>query len=124
MAARRRQGAESQAMKKAAIYVVGALLAWWAFSALQSSHRAGLSSACPDIQRGVIWVPDDHADMLATLLNAADVLNYRMGVCVIEGGWGSTTRSYYITVQEPGKKPEIRRYSSVELRKLADLGKR
>jgi len=111
-------------MKKAAIYIVGALMAWWGLSALQSSHRAGLSSACPDIQRGVIWVPDDHADMLATLLNAADVLNYRMGVCVIEGGWGSTTSSYYITVQEPGKKPEIRRYSSVELRKLADLGKR
>lgn len=84
---------------------------------------AHAQSWCPQIKQGSIWLPDSHAADLATLLNAADVLN-RMDKCVIEGGWSAGLRSFYLVIREPGTKPTIRPYSGAELRSLASLGQR
>ena len=102
-------------MKIAAIALAALLLAPVASNA---------QSRCPQIKQGSIWLPDSHAADLATLLNAADLLNNRLGVCVIEGGWSAGLRSFYLTVQEPMAKPAIRLYSGADLRRLASLGQR
>ena len=114
MAARRRPGAESQAMKKAAIYVVGALLAWWGFSALQSYHREDARAACGPLPREAVIVPADRASDLAPLLSAAEKLHGH-GVCVLDGGWGLQTQKFYLAVQQPGKPAEFRRFTPAEL---------
>ena len=114
MAARRRQGAECLVMKKAAIYIVGALLAWWGFSALSSSHREDARAACGPLPREAIFVPADRASDLAPLLSAAEKL-HGQGLCVLEGGWGIQTGKFYLAVQQPGQKATFRRFTPAEL---------
>lgn len=101
-------------MKKAALYIVGALLAWWGFSALSSSQREDLRAACGPLPRAAIIVPADKASDLAPLLSAAEKL-HGQGLCVIEGGWGVQAQKFYLAVQQPGKPATFRRFTPHEL---------
>ena len=104
---------------KTVVCIAVAALAWVILAQPSDSP-----SGCPSVDQSSIWLPPDRAQDLAALLNAADVLNNRMGVCVIGGGWGVQTGAYFISVKEPGKTPNNRRYQLAELQSLADLGKR
>jgi hypothetical protein len=99
---------------KAALYLIGALLAWWGFSALSSSHREDVRAACGPVPRAAIVVPADKPTDLAPLLSAAEKLQAQ-GLCVIEGGWGVQTQQFYLTVQQPGQAPTFRRFTPAEL---------
>lgn len=107
---------------KTLFLISAVLLAWLIWSS--DSHSERTASGCPQFEQAAIWLPESRQGDLATLLNAADVLNNRMGACVIGGGWGEQTGMYFLSVREPGKAPENRRYHLEDLQKLADLGAR
>jgi hypothetical protein len=104
--------------------VIVAVIAFAGLLWLGSGDSNRTASGCPGVDQNVIWLPADRQGDRAVLLNAADVLNNRMGACVIGGGWGQQTGMYFLSVQEPGKPPENRRYTLDALEKLAKLGER
>lgn len=99
---------------KAALYLLGALLAWLAYGALSSSAQHDARAACGSLPRQSILVPAERSSDLAPLLSAAEKL-HGQGLCVIEGGWGAQTQRFYLTVQQPGQTPTFRRFTPAEL---------
>lgn len=70
------------------------------------------------MDRSSINLPSDKSGDMAPLLGAAEKLN-KQGLCVIEGGWGSQTQRFYLTVQKPGQQPTFRRFTPAELYEFA-----
>lgn len=72
------------------------------------------ASACPPLQPGALWLPDDRSAWRNLLEREAQRLN-DSGQCVLEGSWGAQTKTFYIAVRPPGQAPRHVRFTEQEL---------
>ena len=75
-------------------------------------------AACPPIEEGSLWLPESKKFAESDFKAKAERLN-TSGQCVIEGGWGSSTKKFYITVSKTGnlRDAKILRFTAEELKK-------
>ena len=84
---------------------------------LLSTVSGPAMAACPPIEDGALWLPANKKWAEADFKAKAERLN-KAGQCVIEGGWGSSTKKFYITVSESGRiqDAKILRFTAEELK--------
>jgi hypothetical protein len=86
-------------------------------TALLSVLSGSAGAACPPIEDGALWLPNDKKFAEADFQDKANRLN-ESGQCVIEGSWGSSTKKFYITVSTTGniRDAKILRFTPKELK--------
>ncbi len=74
------------------------------------------SYRCPEIEPGAIWLAEAQREAYGDLVARAQQLN-SVGVCVLDGSYGTASGTYYLNVKPTwASRPEQRRYARDELR--------